>query len=106
MGWVYLCIAVVGEIAWASTIKWTDGYTRPGPSVVNLLLCGANVWLLAQAIKLLPTALAYSVWTGLGAVGVAVLAYWLQGESFDVAKVGCISMILLGVLGLNILSPA
>ena len=106
MGWAYLLGAVVLEIAWASTLKWTDGYSRPGPTMVNLLLCGANLWVLAQAMKVLPTALAYSVWTGLGAVGVAILAYWLQGESFDVAKVGCISMILVGVLGLKMLSPA
>lgn len=106
MGWAFLLCAVVLEIAWASTLKWTEGYSRPGPTLVNLLLCGANLLVLAQAMKVLPTALAYSVWTGLGAVGVAILAYWLQGESFDVAKVGCISMILLGVLGLKTLSPA
>ena len=106
MGWVYLLGAVVIETAWASTLKWTDGYSRPGPTAVNLVLCGANLWVLSQALKVLPTALAYSVWTGLGAVGVAVLAYWLQGESFDAVKMGCISMILVGVVGLKTLSPA
>jgi quaternary ammonium compound-resistance protein SugE len=106
MGWTYLLLAVVLEIAWASTLKWTDGYSRPGPTLVNVLLCGANLLVLAQAMKLLPTALAYSVWTGLGAVGVAVLAYWLQGESFDAAKLSCIGMILLGVLGLKVFASA
>ena len=51
MGWAYLLGAVVLEIAWASTLKWTDGYSRPGPTMVNLLLCGANLWVLAQAMK-------------------------------------------------------
>lgn len=106
MGWAYLFIAVIFEIAWASTLKWTDGYTRPGPTAVNVLLCVANLWVLAQALKVLPTALAYSVWTGMGAVGVAILAYWLQGESFDPPKLACISMILLGVVGLKAFAPA
>jgi len=106
MGWAYLFIAVIFEIAWASTLKWTDGYTRPGPTAVNVLLCVANLWVLAQALKVLPTALAYSVWTGMGAVGVAILAYWLQGEPFDAPKLACISMILLGVVGLKAFAPA
>ena len=74
MGWSYLLVAIALEIAWASTLKWTDGYTRPGPSLVNLVLCLANIFFLSQAIKILPTALAYSIWTGLGAVGVAIAA--------------------------------
>ena len=57
MGWAYLIIAVIFEIAWASTLKWIDGYTRPGPTAVNVLLCVANLWVLAQALKVLPTAL-------------------------------------------------
>ena len=80
MGWGFLLIAVVLEVAWASTMKWTDGYTRPGPTAVNFLLSTANLVVLAQAMKVLPTALAYSVWTGLGAVGVALVAFWFQGE--------------------------
>ena len=75
MGWSYLLVAIILEVAWASTLKWTDGYTRPGPSLVNLVLCLANIFFLSQAIKVLPTALAYSIWTGLGAVGVAIVAF-------------------------------
>jgi quaternary ammonium compound-resistance protein SugE len=105
MGWSYLLVAIALEIAWASTLKWTEGYTRPGPSLVNLVLCLANVFFLSQAIKILPTALAYSIWTGLGAVGVAIVAYWLQGEAFGLAKIGCMALILLGATGLKAFSP-
>ena len=91
MGWSYLLVAIALEIAWASTLKWTDGYTRPGPSLVNLVLCLANIFFLSQAIKILPTALAYSIWTGLGAVGLA--------------KIGCMALILLGATGLKAFSP-
>ncbi len=106
MGWVYLFFAVIIEVAWASTLKWTDGYTRPGPTLLNFFLSLVNLVVLAQAIKLLPTALAYSVWTGLGAVGVASVAYWFQGESFGFAKLACIGMILLGVSGLKLIGPS
>jgi len=106
MGWTYLGIAVVFEIAWASTLKSTEGYTRPGPTAINLILCLANLFVLSQALKLLPTALAYSVWTGLGACGVALVGYFLQGESFGSAKVASIGMILLGVVGLRFFSTA
>ena len=106
MGWVFLFCAVILEIAWASTLKWTDGYTRPGPTAINFLLCVANMLVLAQAMKVLPTAQAYAIWTGLGAVGVALIAFWFQGESFDLAKVGCIALVAVGVLGLRVLSPA
>lgn len=106
MGWGFLLVAVVLEVAWASTMKWTDGYTRPGPTAVNFLLSAANLVVLAQAMKVLPTALAYSVWTGLGAVGVALVAFWFQGEPFGLAKAACVGMIALGVIGLKGLSPA
>jgi quaternary ammonium compound-resistance protein SugE len=106
MGWIYLLFAVVIEVAWASTLKATDGYTRPGPTALNLLLSLANLVVLAQAIKLLPTGLAYAVWTGLGAVGVALVAYWLQGEAFGAAKIASIGMILIGVTGLKVFATA
>ena len=106
MGWSYLLVAVALEIAWACSLKWTDGYTRLGPSLINLLLSLANMYFLSQAIKVLPTALAYSIWTGLGAVGVAIITYWLQGESFSLAKIGCMAMILLGATGLKAFSAS
>ncbi len=104
MGWTYLLLAVVLEVAWASTLRWTDGFSRLVPSLVNLALIAANIVVLSRAIKLMPTALAYSVWTGLGAVGVAFVAYFMEGEAFDTAKVSCIALIAVGVIGLKLFS--
>ena len=105
MGWSYLAVAVVLEIGWASSLKWTDGYTRLVPSLINFSLSVANVFFLAQATKFLPTALTYFVWTGVGSVGIAIFAYWFQGESFGLVKIVCVSMILLGAAGLKAFSP-
>jgi quaternary ammonium compound-resistance protein SugE len=105
MGWSFLFIAVVLEVAWASTLKWTEGFTRLLPSLVNVTLLTANIILLSKAMQVLPTALAYAMWTGLGAVGVTVLAFWLQGEAFNTAKIVCITLIVVGVIGLKVFSP-
>ena len=101
-----MTIAVVLEIAWASTLKWTDGYTQLVPSLINLALAATNLVILARAMKLLPTALAYSIWTGMGAVGITVIAFWFQGEAFSAVKLACIALILMGVVGLKVFSPA
>lgn len=106
MGWIILAVAVVLEIAWAMTLKWTEGYTRLVPSLVNFSLATVNLIVLSNAMKLLPTALAYSIWTGLGAVGVTVLAIVYQGEAYNFAKLFCIALIICGVIGLKVVAPS
>ena len=105
MGWAYLLIATAVNIVWVLTLRSTAGYTKLLPSLINISLAIVQVWILARAIQLLPTATAYAVCTGLTGVGVAVLAYALQGEEFGVPKVLCITLIVAGVVGLRLLSP-
>lgn len=103
--WIYLGIAVVLEVAWALSLKWTEGYTRLWPSVISSLLVVANVVILSKAFRVLPTTTAYAIWTGLGAVGVTVCAILFQGENWGYLRLTCIALIIIGVVGLRILTP-
>jgi quaternary ammonium compound-resistance protein SugE len=105
LAWIYLSIAVVVEIAWATSLKWTDGYTRLWPSVINLVLVAINLVILAKAFRVLPTATAYAIWTGFGAAGVTAYAIIFQGEDWSLLKIGCIVLIILGIVGLRLLTP-
>ena len=105
MGWIYLLIAAVIDVVWVLTLKSTEGYTKLIPSLLNFSLVIVDVWVLARAVELLPTATAYGVWTGLTATGVAIFAYYLQGEEFGIAKILCITLIMSGVAGLHFLNP-
>ena len=73
MAWLYLWIAVVIEVAWALSLKWTAGFTRLWPSLLCVVLAGTNIFILSKASRVLPTATAYAVWTGLGAVGLRLV---------------------------------
>ncbi len=102
--WIYLGIAVVFEVAWAISLKWTEGYTRLWPSVISSALVIANVVFLSKAIKVLPTTTAYTIWTGLGVVGVTVCAILFQGENWGYLRLICIALIIIGVVGLRLLT--
>src|SRR5436853_4074264 len=98
MGWTYLMVAVILEIAWALTLKSTVGFTRFWPAVANLCLVIANIWVLSQAFKTLPSSLAYSVWTGLGAAGVMIFSVIFQNEPMSLSKLLCIILIICVVM--------
>ena len=104
MGWIYLLIAGMLECGWAIGIKYTDGFTRPVPTVLTLASMGISVWLLSLAMKTIPVGTAYAVWTGIGAVGVAVFGMALFGESRDVLRIICLMLIVSGVIGLRLVS--
>lgn len=104
MAWVYLLLAGVFEVAWAVGLKSTQGFTRLWPSVYVLATGVTSVVLLAQATKYLPIGTAYAVWTGIGAIGTAILGMILFGESRDAARLACIGLILAGVIGLRVYS--
>lgn len=104
MGWTYLCIAGVFEVVWVISLKYTDGFSRPLPSVVTALAMGVSLYLLSQAVKILPVGTAYAVWTGIGAVGAVVLGMILFAESRDVLRLLCITLILAGIVGLRVAS--
>ena len=104
MAWIYLFIAGLLECAWAIGLKYTDGFTRLWPSVFTLAAMAASFALLAQAMKTIPAGTAYAVWTGIGAVGVALLGMILFDEPRDLARLLCLLLIVCGIGGLRLAS--
>lgn len=106
MAWILLLIAGVFEIAWAIGLKYTDGFTRFWPTVGTVLAMVLSVVLLGLALKTLPVGTAYAVWTGIGAVGTAVLGIALLGEPATAGRLVSLSLIVAGIVGLKVLTPA
>jgi quaternary ammonium compound-resistance protein SugE len=104
MAWFYLFIAGLFEIGWAIGLKYTDGFTRPLPSLLTLLSMIISFALLGLALKTLPVGTAYAVWTGIGAVGTALLGIWLMGDAMNAARLVSIAVIVSGILGLKFVS--
>lgn len=104
MSWLYLFIAGVLEIVWAIGLKYAAGFTRPLASAVTLAAMIASVWFLALALRTLPVGTGYAVWTGIGAVGTAVLGIALFAESAHPARLLCIALIVAGIAGLKYFS--
>jgi quaternary ammonium compound-resistance protein SugE len=105
VAWIMLCIAGVFEIGWAIGLKYTEGFTRPGPSIATAIAIVASMLLLAWSIRTLPVGTDYAVWSGIGAVGTAVLCIVLFGEPAAVARLVCIGLIVAGVVGLKLVTP-
>ncbi|RYZ72592.1 MAG: quaternary ammonium compound efflux SMR transporter SugE [Lysobacteraceae bacterium] len=106
MSWIYLLLAGVFEIGFAIGLKYTEGFTRTWPSVGTVVAAGISLWLLTQALRTIPVGTAYAIWTGIGAVGVATLGVVLFSESASPARLGCIALIIAGVVGLKLFSPS
>jgi len=102
MSWIYLFFAGVLEVVWAVGLKYTEGFSRLTPSVVTVGAMIVSFYLLSQALKELPLGTAYAVWTGIGAVGTAVLGIFLFGEARDIVRIGCILLIVAGIVGLKL----
>ena len=106
MAWMLLFIAGLLEIVWAVGLKYTQGFTKPLPSVLTVAAMIASFWLLAQALKTLPVGTAYAVWTGIGAVGTAVLGIILFAESTAWPRLFSILLIVVGIAGLKFTSAS
>ncbi|MEH6631273.1 MAG: quaternary ammonium compound efflux SMR transporter SugE [Halopseudomonas aestusnigri] len=106
MAWVYLVLAGLFECGWAIGLKYSDGWTKVVPSVLTVIAMAISFWLLSAAMKTIPVGTAYAVWTGIGTVGVAILGMALFGESHDIMRLMCLLLIVAGILGLKIFSPA
>ncbi|AUV12378.1 MULTISPECIES: quaternary ammonium compound efflux SMR transporter SugE [Aeromonas] len=101
MSWLLLLLAGLFEVAWAIGLKYTDGFSRPLPTLLTLSAMGVSVLLLAMAVKQLPLGTAYAVWTGIGAVGTVLMGIWLFNEPATLARVLCLLLIIVGILGLK-----
>jgi quaternary ammonium compound-resistance protein SugE len=104
MSWIYLVIAGCLECGWAVGIKYTEGFSRPIPSVLTAAAMIASFWLLSLAMKTISVGTAYAVWTGIGATGVAIFGMIFFDEPRDIARIVCLLLILSGVIGLKIFS--
>lgn len=102
MAWIYVMIAGLLEIGWATAMKYSEGFTRLWPSALTIVLMIASFALLSQAMKTLPLGTAYGVWTGIGAVGSAIVGILVLGEPRDFVRVLCILLILAGIVGLKL----
>ena len=102
MGWIYVLIASVFEIGWAVGLKYTEGFSRPGPTAATVAAMLASFVFLSMGVRTLPVGSAYAVWTGIGAAGTALLGMWLFGESREAVRLACIALIVAGVVGLRV----
>jgi len=104
MAWVFLFIAGLFEIAWAIGLKYTEGFTKLGPSALTIGAMVASVLLLGLALRDLPVGTGYAVWTGIGTVGTAILGIYLFGEPATAMRLVCIALIVSGIAGLKFLA--
>ncbi len=104
MAWLYLVIAGLMEIVWATALKFSNGFTRLVPTVIALTTAWASFWFLAMAVRKIPIGTAYAVWVGIGAVGVALVGMAWFKEPRDFWRLFFIGLIVLGVVGLKLVS--
>jgi quaternary ammonium compound-resistance protein SugE len=104
MAWFWLTLAGLLEVVWAIGLKYTEGFSRPLPSVITGAAMIASLYFLALAVRTIPIGTGYAVWTGIGAVGVAILGIILFNESRDLLRIGSILLIVAGIAGLKLVS--
>jgi quaternary ammonium compound-resistance protein SugE len=106
MAWLLLVLAGLFEVAWAIGLKYTEGFTRPWPTVGTILAMVVSLGLLGLAMKTLPVGTSYAVWVGVGAVGTAILGIVLLGEPANAGRIVSLALIVAGIVGLKLSSPA
>lgn len=106
MAWVYLVIAGMFEIVWAAAMKQSDGFTRPGATAVMIGAMVASFALLSLSMRSLPLGTAYTIWTGIGAVGAFVVGIAVLGEQASAARIIAALLIVAGLILMKISTPA
>lgn len=104
MSWLLLVVAGIFEIGWALGLKSSEGLTRPLPTVLTLASMLVSIVLLGLALRTLPVGTGYAVWTGIGTVGTAIGGIVLFGDPATALRLGCIGLIVAGILGLKLVS--
>jgi len=104
--WLLLIAEGLLEVVWTIGLKYTEGFSRLVPSVITIAAMIASVWLLAMALKSIPVGTGYAVWTGIGAVGTAILGIILFNEAATAARIVCIGLIVAGIFGLKLASSS
>ena len=103
LAWLLLVVAGLLEVVWSLSMKASHGFTKHHFTSITLVAACLSFWLLGLALRQLPVGTAYAVWTGIGAVGAAMLGIVLFGESLSVMRIGCIALIVFGIVGLKFL---
>ncbi len=106
MAWIILVVAGLFEVGWAIGLKYTEGFTRLWATAGTVLAMIISLWLLGIAMKSLPVGTAYSIWVGVGAVGTVILGIVLLGEPANAARLTSVALILAGIVGLKLATPA
>lgn len=104
--WIILFVAGLFEIGWAIGLKYTEGFTRLWPTLWTAVALVASMGMLGVAVRYLPVGTAYAVWVGVGAVGTAVLGIALLGEAATFGRIASIGLIVAGIVGLKLATPA
>ena len=102
MAWFFLLIAGLFEVAWAIGLKYTEGFSRLWPSAGTIAAMIVSLGFLGLALKTLPVGTAYAIWTGVGAVGTAILGIYLFAEPANAMRLACIGLIVSGIVGLKL----
>lgn len=102
MAWLYLVLAGLCEIGWAVGLKYTEGFSRPLPTILTVISMIVSIALLGLALRGLPLGTAYAIWTGIGTVGTVIAGAILFGDSVTVIRVACIALIVAGMVGLKV----
>jgi len=102
LAWTYLAAAIVSEVVGTVFLRFTDGFSRPAPSILVVATYAASLWLTALALKQLEISLAYAVWAGVGTAAVAVIGMAALGETVNALKLASIALVIGGVVGLNL----
>lgn len=106
MAWIILVLAGLFEVGWAIGLKYTEGFTRVWPTVGTAVAMIISLCLLGVAMKSLPVGTAYTVWVGVGAVGTVMLGIVLLGEPANAARLVSVALIIAGIIGLKLATPA
>jgi len=103
LAWLLLVVAGLLEIVWSVSMKASHGFTKHHFTAITLIAAALSFWLLGLALRQLPVGTAYAVWTGIGAVGATILGIAIFGESLTFVRIGCIALIVCGIVGLKLL---
>ena len=106
MAWPLLIVAGILEIVWSISMKASQGFTKPNFTSITLIAAALSFWLLGLALRQLPVGTAYAVWTGVGAVGAAILGILIFNEPVTMTRIICIALIVIGIVGLKVFSGA
>ena len=105
MAWILLLFAGLLEIVWAFTMKVSQGFTRPGPSIITVLAMLASFGLLSASMRTLPLGTAYTVWTGIGAIGAFVVGIAVLGEALNATRIVAALLIVSGLILMKVSTP-